>query len=74
MNERDILRVLRTLPIAVCITPGPHAYIWQCLEGNGSTLTLAAAISEGLTYMTQAVVGDATVIDDLLNSAKSRLN
>ena len=70
MNEQDILHALRTLPIAVCITPRPNegTYLWQCLQGNGSTPTLAAALSEALTYLTHTLAGDATVIEDLLRS------
>ena len=72
-QEQAVLQTLRTLPIAVIITPRDEStYIWQCLDRNGSTSSLTTAMSEGLSYMTQAVVGDATVIDDVLTS--SRLN
>ena len=38
------------------------------VQGNGSTPTLAAALSEALTYLTHTLAGDATVIEDLLRS------
>ncbi len=68
IQEQDIVHALRTLPVAVIITPREGNYIWQCLDGNGSASSLTTAMSEGLTHMTQAVAGDATVIDDLLSS------
>lgn len=67
-QEQDILHALRSLPVAVIVTPRGGNYIWQCLDGNGSAPSLAVAMSEGLMHMTQAVAGDATVIDDLLSS------
>ncbi len=56
-QEQDILHALRTLPVAVIVTSRDGNYIWQCLDGNGSAPSLAAAMSEGLTYMTQALAG-----------------
>jgi len=67
-QEQEILHALRTLPVAVIVTPREGNYIWQCLDGNGSAPTLAAAMSEALTYLTHTLAGDATVIEDLLRS------
>ncbi len=62
MNERDILQALRHLPIAVCITPRPDGYTWQCLDTSGSSPTLVGAMTEGLTYLTQLLARDALVL------------
>lgn len=66
MNERDILQALRTLPVAVCITPRPNGYLWQCLDTSSTSPTLVAAASEGLTYLIHTLADGALVIDDLL--------
>jgi len=63
-NEHDILQALRTLPVAVCITPRPDGYTWQCLDRSGTTPALAAAISISLTFLTDTLASDALVIDD----------
>ena len=68
MDEQAVLIALRTLPIAVCITPHSTGYVWQCLSGSGSSPTLAEAMTRSLTYMTQQLAGDETVIEDLLHS------
>lgn len=76
-NELDILQALRTLPVAVCITPRPNGYTWQCLDTSGTSPTLAAAMSEGLTYLTHTLASDALVIDDLLvatTTSRSMMN
>ena len=68
MDEQAVLTALHTLPIAVCIVPHTSGYIWQCLGGNGFSPTLAEAMTMSLTYMTQQLAGDETVIEDLLHS------
>lgn len=63
-NEHDIIQALRTLPVAVCITPRSDGYLWQCLSTSGFALTLAQAMTEGLTYPAHTFASDAIVVDD----------
>ncbi len=75
-NERDLIQVLRTLPVAVCITLRPDGdYAWQCLDCSGTSPTLVAAMSAGLTVLTEKLTNDALVIDNpVATPAGSSLN
>lgn len=74
-NEHDIIQALRSLPVAVCITPQPDGYLWQSLDTSGTSPTLAGAMSEELTYLTEKLACDVLVIDDLLATpSRSMMN
>jgi hypothetical protein len=63
MNEQAIIKALRNLPVSIQLTPdysqASGGYIWQCLDGSGSSPDLAAALSESLSFLIGRLAADS---------------